>query len=222
MIVSIYPWNQLSAVGSPFVETFEKVGITGAAGLINFVVLTAAMSGANSGIYSASRMLFKLSVDHEVSPFFSKLSKRVVPNVAILTIAGWILVGFILNTILTQMSKTASNLFVIYSASVLPGMVPWFVILLSELQFRKQNADLMKNHPFKMPLYPFYNYFATAALLVILAFMFINPDTRVSVSVGVVFLVIMSLIYFIRVRKHEEPEASEEADFENEHHLKKH
>ena len=181
------------------------------------------MSGANSGIYSASRMLFKLSVDHEVSPFFSKLSKRVVPNVAILTIAGWILVGFILNTILTQMSKTASNLFVIvYSASVLPGMVPWFVILLSELQFRKQNADLMKNHPFKMPLYPFYNYFATAALLIILAFMFINPDTRVSVSVGVVFLVIMSLIYFIRVRKHEEPEASEEADFENEHHLKKH
>ncbi|MCQ5068861.1 hypothetical protein NE681_15870, partial [Faecalibacillus intestinalis] len=115
------------------------------------------------------------------------------------------------------------NLFVIvYSASVLPGMVPWFVILLSELQFRKQNADLMKNHPFKMPLYPFYNYFATAALLIILAFMFINPDTRVSVSVGVVFLVIMSLIYFIRVRKHEEPEASEEADFENEHHLKKH
>lgn len=223
VIVSIYPWNQLSAVGSPFVETFEKVGITGAAGLINFVVLTAAMSGANSGIYSASRMLFKLSVDHEVSPFFSKLSKRVVPNVAILTIAGWILIGFILNTILTQMSKTASNLFVIvYSASVLPGMVPWFVILLSELQFRKQNADLMKNHPFKMPLYPFYNYFATAALLIILAFMFINPDTRVSVSVGVVFLVIMSLIYFIRVRKHEEPEASKEADFENEHHLKKH
>ena len=213
----------MSAVGSPFVETFEKVGITGAAGLINFVVLTAAMSGANSGIYSASRMLFKLSVDHEVSPFFSKLSKRVVPNVAILTIAGWILVGFVLNTILTQMSKTASNLFVIvYSASVLPGMVPWFVILISELHFRKQNPNLMENHPFKMPLFPLYNYFATAALLLILAFMFINPDTRISVSVGVIFLVIMSIIYFVRVHKHEEPEASEETEFENEHHLNHH
>src|SRR5699024_284397 len=61
VIVTIYPWNQLDAVGSPFVETFSKVGISGAAGIINFVVLTAAMSGANSGIYSSSRMLFKLS-----------------------------------------------------------------------------------------------------------------------------------------------------------------
>ncbi|MCG4840796.1 amino acid permease, partial [[Ruminococcus] torques] len=59
VIVTIYPWNQLDSVGSPFVETFAKVGITAAASIINFVVLTAALSGANSGIYSSSRMLFR-------------------------------------------------------------------------------------------------------------------------------------------------------------------
>lgn len=138
VIVSIYPWNQLKSVGSPFVETFTKVGITGAAGIINFVVLTAALSGANSGIYSASRMLFKLSVDGEVPKFFSKLSKRVVPNVAILTISFWIFLGFVVNELMSIFSSAAQNIFVIvYSSSVLPGMVPWFIILLSELHFRK-------------------------------------------------------------------------------------
>lgn len=47
VIVSIYPWNQLESIGSPFVATFSKIGITFAAGLINFVVLTAALSGCN-------------------------------------------------------------------------------------------------------------------------------------------------------------------------------
>ena len=196
MIVSIYPWNQLKAVGSPFVETFTKVGITGAAGIINFVVLTAALSGANSGIYSASRMLFKLSIDGEVPKVFSKLSKRVVPNVAILTIAFWIFLGFAINMLLSAFSSSARNVFVVvYSSSVLPGMVPWFIILLSELNFRKNNPDQLVNHPFKMPLYPAYNYFSLIALTVILIFMFFNPDTRVSVSVGVIFLIIMTLIY---------------------------
>ena len=155
VIVTIYPWNQLANVGSPFVETFEKVGITGAAGIINFVVLTAAMSGANSGIYSASRMLFKLSIDHEAPQFFSRLSKRVVPNVAILAISVGILLGFVLNVILSLANKSAENLFVIvYSSSVLPGMVPWIVILISELKFRRENQDLLKDHPFKLPLFP--------------------------------------------------------------------
>lgn len=202
VIVSIYPWNQLKAVGSPFVETFTKVGITGAAGIINFVVLTAALSGANSGIYSASRMLFKLSVDGEVPKFFSKLSKRIVPNVAILTISFWIFVGFVVNELLAIFNAKAGNIFVIvYSSSVLPGMVPWFVILLSELNFRKNNPDQLIDHPFKMPIYPLYNYFSLIALSVILIFMFFNPDTRVSVSVGAIFLILMSIIFKLHTKK---------------------
>ena len=202
VIVTIYPWNQLANVGSPFVETFEKVGITGAAGIINFVVLTAAMSGANSGIYSASRMLFKLSIDHEAPQFFSRLSKRVVPNVAILAISVGILLGFVLNVILSLANKSAENLFVIvYSSSVLPGMVPWIVILISELKFRRENQDLLKDHPFKLPLFPLSNYVVLAVLAVIVVFMFINPDTRISVTVGLVVLILIALSYPLTQRK---------------------
>lgn len=197
VIVTIYPWNQLAAVGSPFVETFSKVGIAGAAGIINFVVMTAAMSGANSGIYSSSRMLFKLSRDKETSGVFQKLSSHHVPYVSILAISGGILLGLILNTVLSLYSKSTANIFVlVYSSSVLPGMVPWFVILWSELSFRRSNKELLKDHPFKMPLYPLTNYFAIFALVLIVIFMFINPETRISVSIGAGFLVLLSLFFF--------------------------
>lgn len=141
VIVTIYPWNQLSNIGSPFVETFTKVGITAAAGIINFVVLTAALSGANSGIYSSSRMLFKLAHEGEAPKIFGKLSKHIVPDRAIIGITVGILLGFVLNLIVSTMNKSMGELFVIvYSSSVLPGMVAWFVILIAELKFRKSNA----------------------------------------------------------------------------------
>lgn len=58
VIVTIFPWDQIGSNGSPFVLTFAKIGITAAAGIINFVVLTAALSGCNSGMYSCGRMLY--------------------------------------------------------------------------------------------------------------------------------------------------------------------
>ena len=201
VIVTIYPWNQLSNIGSPFVETFTKVGITVAAGIINFVVLTAALSGANSGIYSSSRMLFKLAHEGEAPNTFGKLSKRIVPDRAIVGITSGILIGFILNLIMSTMNKSMGELFVVvYSSSVLPGMVAWFVILIAELKFRKNNSHLMAEHPFKLPLYPYSNYFAFAMLLVIVVFMFINPETRISVGVGAGVLVLASLVYMLKHR----------------------
>lgn len=202
VIVTIYPWNQLSSIGSPFVSTFAKVGITTAASVINFVVLTAALSGANSGIYSSSRMLFKLAHEGDAPKILGRLSKRVVPDAAILGISGGILLGFIVDTVASIYSKSTSNLFVVvFSSSVLPEMVPWFVILLAELRFRKGNAKLMETHPFKLPLYPFANYFAFIMLLVIVVFMFINPDTRISVIVGAVVLILAATVYLIRHRQ---------------------
>ncbi|HEY9132734.1 MAG TPA: amino acid permease [Dyella sp.] len=61
VILSIYPWNELGSPGSPFVMTFERFGIKSAAGIINFVVLTAALSSCNGGIYSTGRMLYNLA-----------------------------------------------------------------------------------------------------------------------------------------------------------------
>ena len=204
VIVTIYPWNKLDSIGSPFVTTFAKVGITAAASVINFVVLTAALSGANSGIYSSSRMLYKLAHEGEAPKTFGHVSKRIVPSHAIIGITSGIFIGFMLNVLAQFLNKSLANVFVIvYSSSVLPGMVAWLVILIAELRFRKKNPDLMKNHPFKLPLYPYSNYFALIMLVVIVIFMFINPETQISVAVGAIVLIVAALVYVVKHRKDE-------------------
>ncbi|WP_295774402.1 amino acid permease [uncultured Limosilactobacillus sp.] len=207
VIVTIYPWNQLGSVGSPFVSTFAKVGITAAASIINFVVLTAALSGANSGIYSSSRMLFKLAHEGDAPKIFGRISKRIIPDAAILGISGGILIGFILDILATVFNKSTSNMFVVvFSSSVLPGMIPWFVILLAEMRFRRNNPEIMATHPFKLPLYPLSNYFAFVMLALIVIFMFVNPDTRISVIVGALVLIVATIVYLIRYGKDGHPD----------------
>ncbi|HDK5687307.1 TPA: amino acid permease, partial [Staphylococcus pseudintermedius] len=153
VIVTIYPWNELHDIGSPFVATFAKIGITIAAGLINFVVITAAMSGCNSGIFSSSRMIFTLAQHRQLPAIFTKVMRNGVPFYTVLAVSIGILIGVILNVVLPQFIDGSENIFVyVYSASILPGMIPWFMILFSHIQFRKKFPEKLENHPFKMPL----------------------------------------------------------------------
>ncbi|KRK47407.1 amino acid permease [Secundilactobacillus kimchicus] len=199
VILSIYPWDKLNNVGSPFVETFAKIGITAAASIINFVVITAALSGSNSGIYSASRMSYTLANNGQLPARFLKLNRHGVPFYSVVSISFGIFLGVILNAVVPMFWPHAENVFVlVYSSSVLPGMIPWFVILISQIEFRRQHKDEMANHPFKMPLSPWSNYLTLAFLLLTLVFMFFNPETRISILVGVLFLIIMTLLYFLK------------------------
>ncbi|RAS78783.1 amino acid permease [Priestia endophytica] len=204
VIVTVYPWDQLNAIGSPFVATFAKVGITAAAGFINFVVITAAMSGCNSGIYSAGRMLYTLGINGQAPKFFAKVSHGGVPLFGTFGVLIGLAIGVVLSYIAPE------NLFVhVYSASVLPGMIPWFVILISQIQFRKRNRAKMDHHPFKMPFAPFTNYLTIAFLLMVLIGMWINEETRISLIVGIGFLAVVVISYYAfridkRVRTHEQ------------------
>ncbi|HHB0784670.1 amino acid permease [Enterococcus faecium] len=202
IIVSIYPWNKLAEIGSPFVQTFSKIGITFAAGLINFVILTAALSGCNSGIFSASRMIYTLAINGKMPKKFLKLTRHGVPLYPVIAISVGILIGLILNYLLPMIVHHSENLFVfVYSSSILPGMIPWIVILISEIKFRKSHSKEMVNHPFKMPFSPYTNYLSLLFLAIVLVYMFINPETRISLLIGLVFLAYMTIYYFIRERK---------------------
>ncbi|MEH6940839.1 amino acid permease [Bacillus sp. JJ722] len=191
VIVTVYPWDQLDSIGSPFVATFAKVGITAAAGIINFVVITAAMSGCNSGIYSAGRMLYTLGMNGQAPKFFTKLTHNGVPLLGTFGVLVGLLLGVILSFIAPE------NLFVhVYSASVLPGMVPWFVILISQIRFRKIKGAEMENHPFKMPFAPVTNYLTIFFLIMVLIGMWFNDETRMSLIIGIVFLTIIVISFF--------------------------
>ncbi|QOJ77235.1 amino acid permease [Staphylococcus aureus] len=202
VIVSVYPWNQLGDIGSPFVATFAKIGITFAAGLINFVVLTAAMSGCNSGIFSASRMIYTLAHKGEMPKIFTKIMRNGVPLYTVVAVSLGILIGALLNVILPLYIDGAKSIFVyVYSASILPGMIPWFMILFSHLRFRKLHPEEVEGHPFKMPGGAVTNYLTILFLILVLVGMVFNVETRISVLIGVIFLTIVTIYYFIRYNK---------------------
>ncbi|MGC3048195.1 amino acid permease, partial [Pseudomonas aeruginosa] len=81
---SLYPWYEIGSQGSRFVLSFEGLGIKYAAGIINFVVITAALSSCNGGIFSTGRMLYSLSQHRQAPAFFGNASRSGVPRRALI------------------------------------------------------------------------------------------------------------------------------------------
>ncbi|MFP1747601.1 bifunctional threonine/serine APC transporter ThrP [Lonsdalea quercina] len=194
VIITIFPWNEIGTTGSPFVLTFAKIGITAAAGIINFVVLTAALSGCNSGMYSCGRMLFSLSKNRQLPAALGKVTASGVPAAGVMVSILCLIAGSALNYLIPNPEKVFVY---VYSASVLPGMMPWFVVLVSQLRFRRKHQAAIAGHPFKSILFPWVNYLTMAFLLCVLVGMYINADTRLSLIVGLIFLAFVSMIYAV-------------------------
>ena len=147
-------------------------------------------------------MIYTLAVNGKMSKRFLKLSRHGVPFYPVVAISGGILIGLVINYLLPMFVTHSENIFVfVYSSSILPGMIPWIVILISEIKFRKIHAEQMTEHPFKMPLSPYTNYLTLAFLAIILCFMFINPETRISLLIGLAFLFLMTIHYFLREKR---------------------
>ncbi len=192
VIVTIFPWNEIGSNGSPFVLTFAKIGITAAAGIINFVVLTAALSGCNSGMYSCGRMLYALAKNRQLPAAMAKVSRHGVPVAGVAVSIAILLIGSCLNYIIPNPQRVFVY---VYSASVLPGMVPWFVILISQLRFRRAHKAAIASHPFRSILFPWANYVTMAFLICVLIGMYFNEDTRMSLFVGIIFMLTVTAIY---------------------------
>ena len=192
VIMAIYPWNEIGTAGSPFVMAFEQVGIRSAAGIINFVVLTAALSSCNSGIFSTSRMLFNLAKHNEAPETFKKLTKSGVPGKAIIATAVVLLIGVVLNYVVP------AKVFIwLTSISTFGAIWTWGVILLSQLKFRKGlNSEKRRNLKYKLPLYPFTSYISLAFLAFVIVLMAVNPDTRIAVIIGPIWIGILTGLYY--------------------------
>ncbi len=95
--MSVMPWTELHAGESPFVMVFAAMGMPAAAGIINFVVITAAASSCNGGLFSTGRMLYTLAQFGQAPRAFGKVSGNHVPAIAITASAACMLIGVVLN-----------------------------------------------------------------------------------------------------------------------------
>ncbi|MCH4898627.1 amino acid permease [Pseudomonas sp. B707] len=193
VILSIYPWNEIGTQGSPFVMTFERLGIKTAAGIINFVVITAALSSCNGGIFSTGRMLYSLAQNGQAPAGFARTSSNGVPHRALLLSIFALLLGVLLNYLVPE------KVFVwVTSIATFGAIWTWVMILLAQLKFRKGlSATERAGLKYKMWLFPISSYLALAFLVLVVGLMAYFPDTRVALYVGPAFLVLLTVLFYV-------------------------
>ncbi len=174
LLVTMLPWDSFVVGDSPFISALDLLGIPGAADILNLVVLVAVLSCLNSGLYTASRMLFALSVYNDAPAWMTRTNSRGVPVKGVLacTVAGYfcIAAGYIWpDTIF---------LFLVNSSGAICLFV-YILICVSELRLRRrwerESPEILK---FRVWLYPGLPIVVTGLILVILVGMGLNEPTR--------------------------------------------
>jgi amino acid transporter, AAT family len=195
IILAIVPWANAGAhvvEQSPFVKVFESSGIRYAAGIMNFVVLTAALSSMNTNLYLTSRMLFSLSRGKYAPKALGNLSKTGTPVNAILASSCGVLVA----SLVSYFSPMAFNY--LFGVALFGGILVWIIILVSHLNFRKTvHLHHPEPLPVKAPMFPLLQWIGIVLLSAILITMAFSPDFRVAWIVGVPFIIIVSISYFL-------------------------
>lgn len=192
-IMMVSPWNKITTTSSPFVQVFSGIGITSAAAILNFVVLTAAMSATNSAIFSTSRTLHALATGGNAMERFAKLSKHMVPNTALHFSSAILFVVVILNYV---MPEGIFNL--ISGVSTINFVFVWLIMLWCHLKFRKSRPEGVKK--FLMPGYPYTDYASLIFFIAVLIFLIFDPETRVSLMVSIIWFIGLFLTHWLMHR----------------------
>lgn len=191
VIMAIYPWNQVGTNGSPFVLTFQHLGIAAAASLLNFVVITASLSAINSDIFGVGRMLHGMAEQGQAPKIFRSVSTRGAPAVTVGVMMLALLIAVLLNYLMPE-----RVFLVIASLATFATVWVWIMILLSQIAFRlkigKKAASELK---FALPGGIFLSSFAVLFLVFIIGLIGYFPDTRISLYVGCVWIVLLMLGY---------------------------
>ena len=196
-IMAVMPWWEVPAESSPFVSMFALAGLGAAAGAVNFVVLTAAASSANSGIYSTSRMLFGLSWAEHAPRVFRRLTARSVPGPALLVTCAALLISIPL----LYVSSSIMRAFVAVTtvASVLFILV-WCVIIVSYLRFRALRPELHRAGAFRMPGGRVSAWGALVFFVFVTWTLTQGKDTRLAVALSPLWLVALGVAWWVHSR----------------------
>jgi len=196
ILLSLYPWNQIAEGGSPFVLIFDSLGSQSVATILNFVVLTAAISVYNGTSYGTSRMLLGLSEQGNAPRFLSKINQRGIPYTAILTSAVVTLICVILNYMFPEKAFK-----LLMSLVVSAIVINWMVLSLTHLKFKQRMLQLKKMSIFPSIAYPLTNYICVLFMLCILVIMWMTPDMRIAVMLIPVWIACLSLAYWLKIKK---------------------
>ncbi len=199
VMLSMTPWDTMGTgiTGSPFVLAFAKVGIPYAAGIMNLVVITAALSSANTNLYLTSRTLFSLSHDGYVPKALGSLGKNGVPYVAlIVSTAGMVA------AILLAIFVPGNAFLLLYGLAVAGMFFVWIIILLAHLSFRRSIGQArVALLPIRLPFSPYSQIAALVVLAAIAISTFYVAGLEYSVPSFIPFLLVITTLYLTLIRR---------------------
>jgi L-asparagine transporter-like permease len=202
MILSVVPWTHFQPGVSPFVAAFEKMGLAAGAGIVNFVVLTAALSSCNSGMYSTGRMLRDLALNSQGPKLFTRLTASGTPLIGTTFSAALMMVGVWINY---QWPGKAFDYVV--SFATISGMWAWIVILICQIRYRaKADRGELPRSEFRAPGAPYTSWFALAFIAMVIVMMGIDKDARISLYCAPLWGLILGVAYWVLKRRN--PEAA--------------
>src|SRR5579871_2027400 len=195
VIMALVPWDQLSPEISPFVFVFEKLRVPAAAAIMSIVVITAAASSCNSGVFSTGRMLWTLAQRGSAPHTFARLNARHVPAAGIHASAAVMLIAVALNFLVPKEVFTWLT-----SITLIGTLWTWGVILVAHRNYRVAvAAGRARAVAFRMPGAPVANWAVLAFLLAVTALLWVDDDTRVALYVAPAWFGLLWLGYrFLR------------------------
>lgn len=199
VLSAIFPSSELGLMESPFVTLMHIAGVPYAAGIMNFVILTAILSVGNSCLYASTRLLFSMSHEGMAPKLFGRLTKNKVPlNALIFTMA------FSLLSLLTSVMEADAVFVLLMSVAGISVTISWMGICASQLMFRYRyikSGGNLADLKFKTPLFPLIPIFCIFFCLVILIFLAFDPTQRIGLLYGIGFFIACMIFYRLKLKK---------------------
>jgi L-asparagine transporter-like permease len=191
VLVGVMPWDRAGMAESPFVSVFRLAKVPGAASLMNFVVLTAALSGANAALYISSRMLFSLARNGWAPALLGRLNRAGSPTVALLVSSYGIVTALVL-----ERWAPAKAFDYILRGAFFGLILSWFVSLAAHVSFRARiTPEQLARVPVRSPLGAWGS--ALGFLVISAAVLKTWWDSRVNLLTGLTYLIGLTTIYFL-------------------------
>ena len=200
VILAVVPWTLSGATivtESPFVKVFTNFGLSYAATVMNFVILSAALSSMNTNLYLCTRMIFSLSRSGHAPAALGKVNARGTPlRAAVLSACGVLIAAMT-----AYASRKAYNY--LFGIALFGAILTWLIILATHLQFRrKYSAGKLAQLTSRAPFSPYLQWLALLLLVAILITMGLDTEFwNIAIIVGVPWVAIVSLAYFVTRRR---------------------
>jgi L-asparagine transporter-like permease len=193
VLVGVMPWRNAGISESPFVTVFKVAGIPAAGFIMNFVVLTAALSGANATIYVGSRMLFSLARSGYAPAALGKLNLQGVPMRALMAS----MLGIVAAIVVQFFAPQQAYLYII-NAALVGGMIAWLVSLAAHVRFRRTiSAAQLSQLGLRSPLGAVGSILGFLAILVAVGSTWWVSQSSVAAKSAAVYLLVLSVAYWM-------------------------